>query len=183
MKLKALFWILFFLLLSSVKETHGYEFQGPNDDISNESTLKALFVYNFTKHIDWSSSNTSSNKFVIVVSGKSEITNSLIAILKNRKIQEKSIEIIESTSMEDIQKAQILFVTRGTSKKLDVNVEKLSGKGVLIVTEESRINIQLSCINIIEMQGKLSFEINESNIKKSGIKISSQLRSLAKNEE
>jgi hypothetical protein len=183
MKFKALFCFLTLLLLSAVKETHGNEFQGPNDDLSNESTLKALFVYNFTKHIDWSTINTPNNKFVIVVTGKSDVTNSLISILKNRKIQEKPIEIIESTSLEDIQNAQILFVTRGTSKKLDVNVEKLSGKGILIVTEEARINAQLSCINIIETQGKLSFEINESNIKKSGIKISSQLRSLARNEE
>jgi hypothetical protein len=183
MKFKALFCFLTLLLLSTVKETHGNEFQGPNDDLSNESTLKALFVYNFTKHIDWSTTNTPNNKFVIVVTGKSNVTNCLLSILKNRKIQEKPIEIIESTSLEEIQKAQILFVTKGTAKKLDINVEKLAGKGILIVTEEARINAQLSCINIIEMQGKMSFEINESNIKKSGIKISSQLRSLARNEE
>jgi hypothetical protein len=183
MKIRALFFILLLLLLSVVKETNGFFDQGPNDDISNESTLKALFVYNFTKHIDWSSINTPNNKFVIVVIGKTDVTNSLISILKNRKIQEKSIEIIESNSFEDINRAQILFVTKGLAKKLDFNIEKLAGKGILIITDENKIISQLSCINIIETQGKLSFEINETNIRKSGIKISSQLRELARNEE
>lgn len=183
MKFKALFCFLSFLLLVVVKETNGLPGQGPNDDITNESTLKALFVYNFTKHIDWNSINTSNNKFNIVITGKSEVTKSLISILKNRKIQDKQIEIIESNSIDDINRAQILFVTKGSAKKLDINIEKLSGKGILVVTEENKILNQLSCINIIEMQGKLSFEINETNIKKSGIKISSQLRELARSEE
>jgi len=89
MKFKALFCFLSFLLLVVVKETNGLPGQGPNDDITNESTLKALFVYNFTKHIDWNSINTSNNKFNIVITGKSEVTKSLISILKNRKIQDK----------------------------------------------------------------------------------------------
>jgi hypothetical protein len=120
---------------------------------------------------------------VIVVVGKSPIANSLSSILKNRKIQEKSVEIIESNSLEDIQKAQILFISKGNAKKLELNTELLSEKGILVVTEENRLNSQLSCINIIEIQGKMTFELNESNIRKSGIKISSQLRALARNEE
>jgi hypothetical protein len=183
MKAKMFFCILFWLFLSNIKESSGYFGQGPNDQVANESTLKALFVYNFTKHIDWSTTSLANNKFVIVVTGKSEIVNSLSAILKNRKILDKPIEIIESNSIEDIERAQILFISKGSAKKFLMSNEILMEKGILVVTEEPKINNQISCINIIELQGKMSFELNESNIKKSGIKISSQLRSLARNEE
>lgn len=166
------------LILSIAINHNGYSAKTQKGDISNEFTLKALFIYNFTKHVDWSNTNTN-DKFKIVIAGKSDITKCLESILQNRKIQNKSIEIIESISEENIQNAQILFVTKGNTKTLKLNLEKLAGKGVLIVTEDYQINTQISCINIIEYHGRMSFELNEINIHKLGLKISNQLKELA----
>lgn len=147
--------------------------------VNNEYTLKALFIYNFTKHIEWPANSNSSSKFQLIVVGKSDITNSLTKILSGRKINEKYIEVKSISSSSKIEAGQIIFIPRSSFSKVSSQLEGLSSKGSLIITEEKSISEKYSGINIVEKDNGLRFEINETNLKNAGFKVSNQLLQLS----
>ncbi len=151
-------------------------FQGSG--IADEYAVKGMFLYNFTKYIDWSAS-ASGNLFVIAVFDKSEITRNLQQIAANKKVNNRSIEIRTVHSLEDAGNCQIFFIPRASGHILKEAVEQLGGRSILIVTEEKDMAKKGSCINIIEVDGKIKFELNDNAVKRDGLKIASQLEALA----
>ena len=150
--------------------------QGTEQD---ETTLKALFIYNFTKHIEWPESKSSASKFSIVIYGRSGITEKLSALLKNRKIRDKAIEIIESTNKEIVAKASIVFIPQGKIGKVIELENSLESKGILYISEETKMPVKGSCINLTLKNDKMKFELNESSLKREGLKVSNQLIELS----
>lgn len=145
----------------------------------DESTVKALFVYNFTKQIEWPAHVMNTPKFVIVVLGSSPVKERLNTVLKGRRIFDKPVEVKEVQSIEDIQPAQILYVSKSQSTKLPKILEQMDDKGILIITEEKGMAAKGSCINIIQKDETLKFELNDASIKRQGLKVSNQLYNLA----
>src|SRR2546423_14160613 len=60
---------------------------------AEEYALKAAFLYNFTKYIEWPSAEANEKEFIIGVVGSSPIVNPLIEIAKNKTVKGKKIII------------------------------------------------------------------------------------------
>lgn len=145
----------------------------------DEYTLKALFVFNFTKHIEWPVQQNSGDHFVISVYGNSSITEKLTTLFKGRKIFDKPIEIRESNKIDDLTGSQIIFISKDQSDKFSQVLDKYKKKGILFVTESKNLVSKGSCINILEVDQKLSIELNDAAMKREGLKVSNQLYELA----
>lgn len=145
----------------------------------DEYTLKALFVFNFTKHIEWPAQLNPGDHFTISVYGNSPITEKLSAVAKGRKIFDKPIDIRETNKMDDLANSQIIFITKEQSDKFPQVLEKYKKKGILFVTEMKNLASKGSCINILEIDQKLSIELNDVAMKREGLKVSNQLYELA----
>lgn len=147
--------------------------------VADEYTLKALFVYNFTKHIDWPPSTTTGSRFLICVTGKSEIKEKLQSTLKGRRILDKPVEIKEISRPEEADGAQIVYISKGRGENAQLFIDDLYNKSVLIITEEKNMIQKGSCINLIQKDGKLRFELSETNLRNKGLRVSNQLSGLA----
>ncbi|CAN5451027.1 hypothetical protein BH11BAC2_BH11BAC2_00770 [soil metagenome] len=150
-----------------------------NSEGQDEYTVKALFVYNFIKHIEWPAPKNQSSTFTISVLGNSEVTGKLEALLKGRKIFDKTFEIRVCNNLDETANSQIIYISKSQSEKISSLLEKLSGKGVLIIAEDRNMAARGACINIIQSNNHMRFELNESALKKEGLKISNQLLELA----
>ncbi len=169
-KVKILVFIIpMYLILSA--------FQGAN--IQDVTMIKSLFIYNFTKHIEWPSQKISSPKFQISVLGSSIMNSKLTSILKDRKVIDKPIEVKEITNIEEAFNSEILFIAQGQGDKLNAMLDKCSGKAILIITEEKKMSTHGASINIYEKDSHLRFELNDVTIKREGFKVSNQLYELA----
>ncbi len=147
--------------------------------IQDVNVVKSLFIYNFTKHIEWPDQKINSSKFRIAIFGNPAISAKLTAILKDRKIIDKPVEIYDITTIEESFNANLLFIANGQGDKLNTMLDKCNGKSILIITEEKRLNSHGGSINIYERDSHIRFELNEMNIKKEGFKVSNQLYELA----
>ena len=147
-------------------------------DDKDETTVKALFVYNFTKYIEWPEQNIS-QQFRIGILGESAINDKLSMILKGKKIYNRTVEIKEIKSLDEIGGCQILYITKNTSEKLKQVLDRYSQNEMLIVTEEKNMAVKGAGINIIEKDQKIRFEMNNTAIKKAGLKVANQLYELA----
>lgn len=150
--------------------------QDPN---SSNAKIKATFIYNFTKYIDWPDKYKEGN-FVIGVLGTSAFYNDLATLLNTKTVGSQRFEIKSFTNAESLTGiCHILFVPAENSALLPEVVKKLKGKSTLIITEKSGLAKQGSAINFVVENNKQRFELNKSNIEKYNLKVSTTLTSLA----
>lgn len=148
-------------------------------DATSESTVKALFIYNFTKHIEWPASVMNGPRFTIATFGENDVKERLVSVLKGRKLFDKSIEIRAINNTEEISGIHILYIGKTQSATIDKIIQQYGDKGILIITEEKGLSSKGAGINLIRKGDNLRFEINEIALRKAGLKVSNQLISLA----
>ena len=150
-----------------------------DNDSASESTVKALFLYNFTKHIEWPASVMNSSRFLIGTYGENDVKDKLNTVMKGRRIFDKPVEIRQVTGIDDIAGLHILYIGKSQSASIDKIVQQFGDKGILIITEEKSSGAKGSGINLLRKGENLRFEINEPALKKAGLKVSNQLIGLA----
>ena len=145
--------------------------------VAGESTLKAAFIYNFTKYIEWKSEDMQTD-FIIGVIGSSPVTTPLTEISKTNKAKNRKIIIRYYEKPEDIDSCNILFIPRSRSFTLGSILEHAS-KGMLTISEEPGSAKEGTALNFITVGNKLKFEANLDVINAASLSASSQLLKLA----
>jgi hypothetical protein len=139
--------------------------------------MKAVFIFNFTRYIDWPEEKKSV-PFRIAVLGRSRITPFLVRISEKKKMGGRTIEIRQLDRTRSPVDAHILFIDSSVTcgmGKLPVSTYP----HVLIVGDEKGMTRYGAGISFFIEEGKLKFEINRRNIQKADLFISSQLLKLA----
>jgi YfiR/HmsC-like len=147
-------------------------------DKASEYNMKAAFIYNFTKYIEWKSS-PDENEFIIGVIGSSPINDPLGEIVKSATVDSKKITIKHFSNPSDISFCHILFISRNAGLPLEDILAKTNGKSMLIVSEQDGYAGQGTAINFVIVKSKLKFEANTKAINAAGLTASSQLLKLA----
>lgn len=144
--------------------------------ISNaqDEKFKAIFIYNFTKYIEWPA-ESASEKFTITIFGNKQVENELVGISSKMKVGSKSIVVKAIQSPNDIPETQILFITREKSEDLKLISEAVKSKNVLIIADKPNACNSGAGLNFISKNGNLNFEIQQENIKNAGLTLNSGL--------
>lgn len=142
-----------------------------------ENNLKAVFIYNFTRYVEWDSTSLK-NDFVIGVIGNSSVTKSLLQIARAKTVKGKRIIVKVFNSPEDIVYCHILFIPRFSSFSLTSILDKVN-RGTLTVSEQSGYAKMGTIFNFVIDRDKLRFEVNLRSLNISGLKAGSQLLKLA----
>ncbi|PTB90787.1 DUF4154 domain-containing protein, partial [Marivirga lumbricoides] len=69
----------------------------------------------------------------------------------------------------------MLFVPREKSALLGAIVNKLGNKPTLLITEGQGLAQKGSMINFKDVNGKLKFEVNTTNLERTGLRVSKEL--------
>lgn len=147
-------------------------------DKASEYNLKAAFIYNFTRYIEWKE-ESGENEFIIGIIGTSPINDPLSEIVKTETVDNKKITIKRFSKPADISFCHILFISQNAGAALDDILAKTSGKGMLIVSEQNGYAELGTAINFVIINRKLKFEANVKAINSAGLTASSQLLKLA----
>lgn len=156
--------------------------QLPKTD-AEEYSVKAAFIYNFTKFIEWEESAEPA-PFVIGIIGDSPIYKPLQELAVKKTVNNKKIEIRHCVSKNaSLCKCQILFVPETIKNKefqaflAELNVTK----NILIISESKGFLDNGSAINFLMHEDHIKFEINVGSLNKCNLKASAQLLKLASN--
>jgi hypothetical protein len=148
--------------------------------VSKEYQLKAAFLYNFAKFVEWPPQSFASadSPIVIAVLGNSPFGDELQKAVAGRKINGRAIVVRSAQSAGAARGAQLLFVSAAEDGRFG-DFRDAVGEGVLIVGESDAC-ARRGGIIIFTLDGdKLRFEINMASATQSGLKISAQLQKLA----
>jgi len=139
--------------------------------------FKALFMYNFTKYIEWPATDRQGD-FIIAILGASPMAKELEIIAGKQKVGSQNILVKTFNSVDEIDNCHILYIPASKSSELAQVIGKLSGKSVLVVTDKEGLATQGACINYIKDGDRIKYELNKKNIEKRGMVVSSSLVTL-----
>ncbi len=145
----------------------------------SEYKVKAAFLLNFGKYVEWPESALGSD-LGICVFGRDPFGRALDDTLDGRTVASRPVKARRVTDVEELGGCHILFVSRAGESRLEDIVAAVGDTPVLIVGEQDRFARDGGMINFIEVDKKVRFEINEAAARRAGLKISSKLLRLAK---
>ncbi len=148
---------------------------------SKEYHIKAAFILNFVKFMEWPShvSSDTSSLLTVYILGNDPFDEALKTI-ENKIVKEKKIVIKRSSRIEDVKECQILFISTSEKKKISEILTKIKCRPILTVAESKNFCQSGGVVNFIIVKGKVHFEINVDAAERAGLKISSKLLKLAK---
>jgi hypothetical protein len=144
---------------------------------AEEYALKAAFLYNFTKYIEWNSSNNG-DEFIIGVVGYSPVIKYLADIAQTKSVNGKKIVIKQFFKPDEIKFCHLLFIPQQSNYTLQAILAKV-GRGTLTVSEEDGYAAQGTALNFVLVNNRLKFESNIKALDEAGLKASSDLLKLA----
>jgi hypothetical protein len=130
---------------------------------SQNERFKSLFIYNFSKNIEWPA-NYRQGDFVITVLGNSTVYNELQQNVNGKRTGNQTIQITQAANISSVGKCNILYIPSQQSNLLETAGKQLSGAPTVIITEKSGMMQQGADINIIQLDGKLQFEIDPKRL-------------------
>jgi hypothetical protein len=145
---------------------------------SYEYEVKAVFLYHFTRYLQWPDENEP-EVFSLVVLGESEILGPLQEIAGKKTVGSKPLVVRTCSELEQIGRPRILFIAKSAVSKMARVLEKTRGTDILTVSEGESLGARGVAVNFVLRDGTVKFEMSEKVMKEAGIQISSQLLKLA----
>ncbi len=160
----------------------GFAAFGAESAVPREYQLKAAFLYNFTKFVEWPSSSfsSSSSPIVIGVLGENRFGSELEKIVQDRKFNNRRYQVRVFRTAEEAKAAHLLFIGESDPARLAEIFRGLGHASVLTVGESKRFAQAGGVITFTQEGDKLRFEINLPAAEQAGLKINAQLQKLAR---
>jgi hypothetical protein len=140
--------------------------------------IKAIFLYNFTKYIEWPP-HYKKGDFIIGVLGNTPLINELEKMAEKTKVGLQPFVIKKYNNINEIHDSHILFVASSSSDLIELAAQKLHKKSTLIISECNGCTKKGAAINFVSVENKQRFELSKSNASKNGLLVSSNLATLA----
>jgi hypothetical protein len=147
-----------------------------------EYQVKAAYLYNFLKFVEWPESAFPDPlaPIVIGISGDDPFGNSLPQVITGKTVQGRDLVIHKYHSGEDMRGAHILFISPSEKKRLPHILFSLRGSSVLTVADIEGFLEAGGMIQFLSENDRVRFAINVDASSRAKLKISSKLLSLAK---
>jgi hypothetical protein len=147
-----------------------------------EYELKAAFLFNFVKFIDWPANSFASPQtpFTICVVGRDPFGHFLDDALAHKKIGDRAIELQRLKGWVDARYCQTVFVSDSESGHLGEIMSSVQGASVLMVGETPGFAMTGGTIEFTLEANHVRFIINQDAVDRAKLKINSQLLALAK---
>ncbi|WP_448218476.1 YfiR family protein [Endozoicomonas sp. 2B-B] len=142
-----------------------------------EDKVKTAIVYKITKFVSWPKKKQS---LTLCIIGEGSINSELVKI--NRKSSMgRRLSVTRKDLNAPVDKlCDILYIHSIDQASSSKMTRSLNGKPILTISDGRSFAEQGGLIGLARKGKKINFTINKSSVDKSGLKISSQLKSLAK---
>jgi hypothetical protein len=140
--------------------------------------IHAAMLYNFIKYVQWPNEGDGGD-FVVGVLGEENVYNTLKQGYDGKLKGAKKYVIRKLANASEAAECQVVYIGKSKNKEFENIKNSISGKSVLTVTDGNGMGQKGSCINFKIVDGRLKFELNQSVLTSSNLKVSSQLSSMA----
>jgi hypothetical protein len=156
--------------------------QTANSSDSSEYLIKAGFIYNFAKLMQWPGSAfpQPDSPIVIGILGNDPFGATLDSVLAGKKVDARGFVVKHLKWGADIKSCNILYVSASEAPHLDDILHALKGLPILTIGQMPDFARRGGIVNFVIADDKVRFEVNVEAAKQADISISSRLLTLAK---
>ena len=155
--------------------------QDPSSADSSEYLIKAGYIYNFAKLVEWPSSVAPTGQPIVIgVLGNDSFATILDRVVHGKKIDDRPflVKRLKNTEFRDCG-CQILFVSAAESARTDEIIQFQTTASVLTIAEAPDFARRGGVIALILKDSKVRFMVNVDAATQGGLTISSRLLTLA----
>lgn len=144
-----------------------------------EEQVKAAFLLNFPKYVEWPSASFPSpdSPYVFVVLGDARIQSALREMTVEKQVGGRPFLIADEDQLD--RGVHVVFVAAGAEGKLASTLAQLHGQSVLTVGESERFLREGGVVNLARRDRKIRLQINLGAANDKILKISSKLLSVS----
>ena len=156
----------------------GVSFDEPR--IEREYLVKAGFLYNFAKFVRWPDTafDSPDAPLSLCVIGDDPFGDDLNG-LSSRKVRGREIAVARDIRTQEAVRCHVLFVSASLRGELEPVLDAVRSRHVLTVGDVSGFAQAGGMINLVTDEGRVRFEVNPTAADRAGLRISSDLLSLA----
>lgn len=145
-----------------------------------EYGVKAAFLYNFAKFVDWPPSAFPERRFNLCILGDDPFGHLLDDIVANDSVDGRPIAVQRGARLADLPSCHILFVGRLEHERRHDVLATLRGAAVLTVGDADGFLADGGMVNFFLEANKVRFEVDRAAVDKSPLKLSSKLLRVAR---
>lgn len=152
----------------------------PSPGAVQEYQIKAAFLYNFAKFVDWPEEPAgTSAPLVIAVFGRDPFGPSLEQTVAGKTVNGRPLLIRRTSRLEELLPCHILFVSSSEKRRLNQIWQALDNASVLTVSDMEEFLGLGGAVGFLIEESKIRSGINLQAARRTGLRISSRLLSLA----
>jgi hypothetical protein len=147
----------------------------------SEYQVKAAFLINFPKYVDWPAEAFAevNSPIVIAVLGETKVTGEIQKAIAGRTVNGRKIVLKRLASGQESGVCHILFVSAAEQQRSPNLLAKLNDANILTVGESDDFLERGGIINLARRDQKIALEVNLTGADKARIKVSSKLLGVA----
>ena len=147
----------------------------------NEYALKAVFLYNFCRFIDWPEAafDSRNEPFIIGIVGDDPFGSLLNEAIAGEYYRGRPIRIEHYRSAREIRRCHLLFVSQSHIDQLDQIISLVAGKNVVTVGETELFLDHGGMIALTAEQNRVRLRINSAALRAARLNVSSKLLQIA----
>jgi hypothetical protein len=148
---------------------------------ASEYQVKAAFLYNFAKFVEWppQAFKSPSDPIVIGVLGTNPFGDSLAAAVSGKTWAGRGFQVREISTAQQAAACQIVFISSSERKRLAAFLTGIGSAAVLTVGETDNFTAAGGIVNFKIEAGSVRLQINVAAGRKQQLHISAKLLSLA----
>lgn len=143
-------------------------------DVPSADSVKASFVYNFSKFVEWPA-NTLSPGATLQLCVAGQPLEGKLKLLNGRQAQGHDIRVRGVSASGDISGCHILFIGASEERRLSGLLAAASGNPVLTISDIDDFAVYGGMIGLSVRDERVGFAINLTNTRAVGLKPSAQL--------
>jgi hypothetical protein len=150
-------------------------------DQPSEYEVKAAFLFNFTKFVEWpdGSFEDSHSPIVIGIIGDDPFGDGLMRIVAGQKAQGRAIVIVKYRRGDDLRRCHILFVSASERQHSAQILASLQGAGVLTVSDIDGFAEAGGVMQFVMQENRVRFVVNLDAATQGKLRVSAKLLALA----
>ena len=149
------FFLLALALFSSVTTSRA-------DSTPSEPQMKAAFILNFPKYVEWppASLASPSSPILVAILGDDAVANELAAMSEGKSVDGHPIQLLRNPTLAQCLECHILFLGSAEPQKAAEIVGQLKSASVLTVGESDQFIEQGGMINLALRERRIVLEVN-----------------------
>lgn len=149
--------------------------------VSDEDRVKAAFVFNFIKFVEWpeTSFKNPAASLNVCVWGSEADADSMVG-LQRKTAKQRELKVVAVNAAEELAACHVLFLTRNSRSSYRTVLRSIADKSVLTVSDIAGFAQSGGLIGLFKSDNQMRFAINVEATQRSGLRMSAQLLKFGK---